>query len=163
MASSIKSHETLLRKYMQLVKPERIIEWGPGESTEIMLDEDPDVKIISIEHDTAWYNKAVERFKDYPNVGLKLYDRAMEKKKCKYPYWAFKWAPYDLAFIDGRRRVECAIVAMQCLSDKGVAILHDAGRRVYRKPLDPFIQVLEEEDSTLAFRPGGYISIGDSE
>lgn len=151
MASSFSSHEPLLRKYLRQTQAKYIMEWGPGTSTSIMLEECPDATIVSVEYDKKWFDVATEKFKEYPNV--EIYLRTVHKKKCKYGMVAINHKPFDLVFVDGRRRVECAIIAMQCLRDNGVILLHDITRIEYLVPLTPFIDVIERDRDTIVFKP----------
>jgi len=43
--------------------------------------------------------------------------------------------PFDLIFVDGRRRVECMVAALQRLTTGGVILLHDASRKLCRASL----------------------------
>lgn len=151
MASSFGSHEALLRKYLRQTQASNIMEWGPGTSTEIMVEERPNAHIISVEHDKKWFDIAEEKFKNHPNVHL--YFKTIHKKKCKYATTALKFKPFDLVFVDGRRRVECAIVALQCLRPGGVVLLHDIKRIQYTAPLEPFITEIERDQDTMVFKP----------
>ncbi len=45
---------------------------------------------------------------------------------------------YDLIFIDGRLRADCAAVARHCLAEGGVILLHDAHRENYRRVFERF-------------------------
>ncbi|MCP5539380.1 MAG: hypothetical protein H7A52_04465 [Akkermansiaceae bacterium] len=45
---------------------------------------------------------------------------------------------YDLIFIDGRLRVDCAAIARLVLADGGTILLHDAHRENYRVVFERF-------------------------
>ena len=151
MASSFASFEPLLRKYLRKTNAKNIMEWGPGASTMIMVEECPDAHIISVEHDKKWFEVAKQKFSGMGNIELHL--RTIHKKKCKYGMVAVKHKPFDLIFVDGRRRVECAIIAMQCLRPGGVILMHDITRTEYTVPLTPFINVIEQDRDTMVFWP----------
>jgi len=55
------SYEHILRICCRSTMPHRIAEWGPGDSTIMMVQECPGSHILSVEHSPDWYNKAVER------------------------------------------------------------------------------------------------------
>ena len=74
------------------------------------------------------------------------------KKNTSYATIAYEYGPFDMIFIDGRRRVECAIVAKQVISPGGVIMLHDKNRENYMRPLRPHIKIIEEGEKTIVFR-----------
>lgn len=144
------SFKQLLRRYLKENKPKKILEWGPGESTNIIINICPNSNIISIEHNEKWYNIAKEEFKEYNNIKI-IYKEI--NKNTKYATKGYDNSPYDFIFIDGRRRVECAIIALQTIKKDGVIMLHDSNRTNYTKPLNPYIDKIEEKDDTLVFKP----------
>ena len=131
MSTNIHSFEKYLRKWLLDIKPGRILEWGPGKSTEIMLECAPDAKIISFEHDKSWYKRALKKFGD--KVELRLRPALSNGRMSAYAVEAYlsKEAKFDLIFVDGRRRVECLLTATRLVSEDGVVILHDADRKDY--------------------------------
>jgi hypothetical protein len=150
-ASSIHGFEWPLRRVCRELKPKRVLEWGPGRSTEIIHEECPAAEITSIEHDHGFYKKAVAKYVrfarieylPFPSVGPTLYD-----------WWPLKVGEksFDLIFVDGRRRTSCLLTARKCLTPGGLILLHDAERPHYRHVLDLF-DVVGEERRTLILRP----------
>ncbi len=59
---------------------------------------------------------------------------------------------FDVVFIDGRRRMECALSATQCLAEGGIVILHDWKRSRYQVVRSLF-DVVSEEGEFLVLRP----------
>src|SRR5690606_14699995 len=59
---------------------------------------------------------------------------------------------FDVAYIDGRRRSECALVASQILREGGIVILHDWRRSRY-EPLRALYDTIEEGAQFLVLRP----------
>ena len=149
MAKPSHSFKSVLKEYCHKINPQKILEWGPGTSTKVMLDSCPDSEIYTIEHSTKWFKRAKTKFSKYDNV--QLLQKSVGKNS-SYASTGFKFAPYDLIFVDGRRRVECCFVAMQCISEDGVILLHDCERKNYRSIVDSFIDIIEERDGTLVFR-----------
>lgn len=147
----VHSFEPLLRKYLNKVNPGKILEYGPGRSTEIMLEE-CSAEITSVEHHHNWYRKTKAKYPiDLIYKPLIREDGRCERD-CGYATAGFDNAPYDLIFIDGRRRVECVFVALQVLNEGGVIFLHDANRKNYRQVIDKYIDIIEEKDDTIVFR-----------
>lgn len=139
----------ILIEYLERQRPARIFEWGPGLSTELMLEHAPGARITSVEHDEAWLRKAVERFGDRAEI----LHMACANRNSSYATVAYGRAPIDLAFVDGRRRVECVLVALQCLAPNGLVLLHDACRDNYMRPLRHYAEVIEIRANTAVLRP----------
>lgn len=121
------------------LKPRRILEWGPGYSSQLMHECCPKAEIISIEHDEKWYNKAIEKHGKYATIYLV----PLNGKPSKYSTWPLlqKFDLFDLIFIDGRQRLSCLIVASQILNSSGRIILHDAKRLEYKPAIDVLKQL----------------------
>lgn len=139
----------ILTEYLQRLQPVRIFEWGPGLSTELMLEHTPGARITSVEHDERWLHKAAARFGDRAEI-LHL---PCANRNSSYATVAYGRAPFDLAFVDGRRRVECVLVALQCLAPNGLVLLHDACRDNYMRPLRHYAEVVEVRANTAVLRP----------
>lgn len=116
-----------------------VLEWGSGGSTYHIANK---VKsMVSIEHDEKWYKDVCEAcgvgtfFKNIP--GLDYYHVPRNKEEApghdgtledyfdyvKFPVKLRK--KYDLIFIDGRARAECAAVAVDLLKPGGTILIHD--------------------------------------
>lgn len=133
---------------MKELNPERILEWGPGESTLLMLHTCPNARIWSIEADKKWHKIYTIKFVNYPTVFIK-YATAPR-------YWLLPLEmkkAFDLIFVDGTcdYRVNCLKTAAQVLSDDGVVILHDSERQKYSEGIALFEKV-EESDGTLVMK-----------
>lgn len=130
--------EPILRAACHRVRPDNVLEWGPGLSTSIIHEECPDARILSIEHDTKYYERAVKEHGEYAEVRLLRVFRSGGPSR--YSSWPLLHAPgpYGLIFIDGRRRVECLLVASHVLAPGGEVLVHDAGRAEYQHGLDLF-------------------------
>lgn len=141
MIMLLKEDIDLIHKYLDKIKPKKILEWGPGSSTAIFTKHCKEV--YSIEHDSSYYHIAKKHGSKIRCIPI--------TKGTSYATAAYDNAPYDFIFIDGRRRVECAIVALQCLSEGGVIVLHDANRTNYVKPLKKYIQIIDSSPITIVF------------
>lgn len=133
---------------MELVKPKLILEYGPGISTKTMLGFPFDT-LLTIEHHYLWYSKAETEFAGNPKVTV-LYFPDKER------YVGFAkdvGTKFDLIFVDGYCdwRVDCMLNAVGILSEKGVLILHDSGRKKYDAGRVPY-ELIEEKDGTAVFR-----------
>jgi len=138
----------VLTRWVQYLQPQRIIEWGPGLSTALMLQHAPTARIISIEHDEVWHTKAREQFGEQITLLLK----SATARNSSYATEAFRHGPFDLAFVDGRRRVECCLVAMYLMRPGGVVILHDVCRDNYMRPLRLIADIIELKSNTAVMR-----------
>ena len=112
----------------------RVLEWGCGGST---LEIAKRVKrLISVEHNLGWYQKVKPLLPE--NASLVYIQRNFEEATghdgtledyrdyIRFPMSfisdAFK---FDVIFIDGRARVECAKVAVKVLKEGGTIFIHD--------------------------------------
>jgi predicted O-methyltransferase YrrM len=119
-------------------QPLQILEWGPGYSRHIFLECAPQASIVSIEHDTGWHNRALQAYGDRADIRFKPFPlRGGPADYAVAPLLA-KEGPFDLIFVDGRRRVECLLVASKLVTDTGVVILHDADRVEYNPGIELF-------------------------
>jgi len=134
------SFSRLLGWACDLLRPKRIVEWGPGFSTEVMAKACPAAIIHSFEHDPVWCDRARERLRGYENVHLH-YRRIslVPGESTGYVTAALREggpASFDLAFVDGRMRCDCLTFAWLLLKPTGFAVLHDAERPAYRPAID---------------------------
>jgi hypothetical protein len=60
---------TLLREFQGA---KTVLEFGPGASTFALIEAGVE-KIVTLEHLAEWYDKALEKFKDYPQVEIRQY------------------------------------------------------------------------------------------
>jgi len=121
--------------FSHLTKDMEILEWGSGSSTIAIAKRVK--KVTSIEHDRAYF-KILEE-KKIPNVNLHFVNRnQIEKSGHDGTYTDYKdyiefpktlKKKFDLIFVDGRARVECAKIAVSLLKPNGVILIHD-----YRNP-----------------------------
>lgn len=142
------SFEPLLRKWLRKVQPSQILEFGPGKSTAIMVEECPAAKIYSLETDLEWYKKYYDIFAENPKVVIVHVSPALLADLPR------SWKKmFDLIFVDGLcdKRVACLRTASQLLSSDGVVLLHDSERAKYRLGTELFERV-EEADGTLVMK-----------
>lgn len=142
----------LLEKYLRLIKPKRILEWGPGHSTRIMIIKCPRAEIISYENDKHWFKKYNDEFGN--KVKLILIEAPLENRKSliwkQYTNPALE-GKFDLVFIDGHERVRCMKTTTKLLSKNGVVILHDCRKRGYQEGIELF-DTIEKANNTLCLK-----------
>jgi len=154
------SFSGLLEKYCKSLKPKRILEWGPGESTIMMAKWCPEVQIYTVEHQQKWYDFWLGEFitkNIHKRVKLLLYEGPEDERND--PEWILYTQPlhldcpvkFDLIFVDGRERVRCMEYAKKVLNSGGVVILHDAQREEYAKGIEMF-EVIDETCDTVVMR-----------
>lgn len=149
------SYTPILEKACKTLKPQRILEWGPGDSTSLMAKLCPDADILSIEDDPAWYPKNKRRHGGAANVEMLLCHKGHGYITLPLRYVVMgQDFEYDLIFIDGEAntRVDCLVVASLVINLDGLVILHDAERKSYRAGLEAFAfsKTFEDEFTAIA-------------
>lgn len=126
-----------LRKNLRLC--DTVLEWGSGGST---LEIAKHVKqLYSIEHDEKWFRKLMQLIPQ--NVFLHHVPHNKEEKSGDdgtfedykdYIKSALRFnTKFNVIFIDGRARVECAKLAVNLLEHDGIILIHD-----YRNPTEQY-------------------------
>lgn len=132
------SHEALLRKYLEIVKPRKIFEWGPGRSTEVMLSYGFVESVVSMEHHADYYNKAKELIND-PRLKLALREDPKEYIHPIFEPIGIDDTFFDLIFIDGGiERIPCTRISRLYIRHSGVTLFHDAQLEKYQKIINEF-------------------------
>ncbi|MDF1813855.1 MAG: hypothetical protein P1V20_16760 [Verrucomicrobiales bacterium] len=116
--------------------PSSIFEWGPGRSTLFFAELFPEAEIRGVEHNRRWFANCAQIMEEF-GARVQIEHRHLEISPAKAePYVTHPlWNPdkkYDLVFIDGRLRCDCAVIAKQILSENGIVMVHDAHRKVYQ-------------------------------
>ncbi len=68
------------------------------------------------------------------------------------------FGPFDFILVDGRARKDCLVKAYALIKETGVVVLHDANRKYYYKPLEPYLYQTLFTDASLG--SGGGLWIG---
>lgn len=161
-----KGEEDFLFSYL---KPEmEVLEWGSGSST-IAISKRVR-KITSIEHNKVYFRQLQDKIKDnvYPIHVFHVERNSIEKQghdgtyENYNDYINFPKAldkKFDLIFIDGRARVECAKIAVSLLKENGVILIHDyrnpnpsCDRKEYHE-VEKFLDIIDFEYAIYAFKP----------
>jgi len=157
MSKGFHSFAGLLRDLVLQIDPDYIIEWGPGESTRIIREAAVGwATIYSIEHDQKWYQRAVQEHGS--DARMKLIHRDATARDSSYATVALEpGLLWHLAFVDGRRRVECVLAALTSLNKPiGRILIHDWCRANYRDLISrlPHVRIVTEQDNcaVLAYR-----------
>jgi len=137
----------MLRRWIHHAVPElgilKILEWGPGFSIQIMLEEVPECEIWSFEHEHRWYDKYKHQFSKNENVHL-FYVR-LEEGYAEAP--SLLDMKFHFIFIDGRERVNCMNIAYHLLEPGGYVMLYDSTKGEY-SPGKAIYRIVQEEADT---------------
>ena len=158
-----KGEEDFLFSYL---KPEmEVLEWGSGTSTIAIAKRVKE--ITTIEHDRAYFNiLEAQKPKNVINYHIRRNSQESSGNDGTYEnyndYINFPKAlnkKFDLIFIDGRARVECAKIAVSLLKENGVILIHDyrnpnpACDRVEYHEVEQFLDIINFEYALYAFKP----------
>ncbi|MFP4383064.1 MAG: hypothetical protein ACLFSE_03400 [Spirochaetia bacterium] len=141
-----KSYEEPLNAVMQrmISKTSRpkILEYGPGGSTKLMMNTAPESEIFCIEHNRKWYEHYKTEFEEFSPNKPDLHYIPLKENYVTLSREKFDPRSLDLIYVDGRKRVACLDLAKTLIKQEdGIIVLHDAERPRYRKghkewPLD---------------------------
>lgn len=105
----------------------RVFEWGGGNST--LFWSHYVEEVVSVEHNFEWYEKIKKVIPD--NVELQYCELEYGGEYCHKILDEKNL--FDIVVIDGRDRVNCAINAVNRLSEKGIIIWDNSDRDEYTK------------------------------
>jgi hypothetical protein len=118
----------------RLSKEITVFEFGSGNSTLFFAERVK--KVISIEHNKAWY-QIVNKSKPN-NVDLML--TKSDSSKDYLDAIKNMNVVADVIIVDGLHRIDCLQVGVEKLSDKGVIVLDDSERNEYKPGIDFVLQ-----------------------
>ena len=123
----------------KLLKPQRIFEWGPGQSTNVFLRSDDTVKIDSYEQVQYWadkyYGELVTKnpdWKDRINFIVNPDDTTYSKTE-------FPDETFDFVLVDGHDRANCMKEAERIAKPGAVITCHDTQREGYIKSISSLL------------------------
>lgn len=143
----------------------RMLEFGCGGSTALLLEASSGY-LLSVDSDAAWLARVARR-----HPGPRLVQHHADLGPCgdwgwplvvptpatAWGYWGAPWLAMpevDLAFVDGRYRVACALAAHGRLAPGGHLAVHDFWpRQAYRDALAPFFAVVGSAGTLALLRP----------
>lgn len=134
----------ILRQEAERLGARRVLEFGPGHSTGAFLD--AGCRVVTLEHDAYWFEKARHRFRDEARVEIGAY---ANRPLVSVPNGALGGKGFDLAFVDspvgvtrpgyvahpGQRRLSRYNTMQFALRVAPVVLLHDAQRSGERNTL----------------------------
>lgn len=142
------SYKETLQIILENLSPKKVLEWGPGHSTDIMATFRSVEQIVSIEHDRDFFEKM--RTRNYPELELIL-----EENLDLYPDYPVTnfMGKFDLIFVDGRCRPACLLNIREkgLLNPGGVVIVHDADRSEYHDQINKYpYKIFTDKGNTAA-------------
>lgn len=122
--TTFQSFVTPLTRLCEARPPKRVLEFGPGTSTRVILEHSA-ATIVSIEESREWYERYAAEF---PPERVRVLH--------KTPPWDLAeldalGGPFDLIFVDGGDRVAEMKHSPRLLAAGGLVYLHDAHRDNY--------------------------------
>jgi hypothetical protein len=143
----------------------RVLEWGTGHSTKLLAYEASQREVglvVTIDHHGAYQQQAVACCGRASSLlvhavtadleGSLTHDRHPDARRSNYATLPLEIAgPWDLIVIDGRRRLECALVASIVASEDTIIILHDY-RRFRYQPVRYLLDVVREGPEYLVMK-----------
>jgi len=147
------SKEEEIFLFNHLNKNIKFLEYGSGNST-LQLSSYVK-KVISIEHNKEWYNKILPYVSDNVELYLCEPDKYYEEVKHDGLYEQFetyitfpkKFGIFDVIFIDGRARIECAKFAKKISHENTTIFIHDFFSRLELDNYKEIYDYLILEDS----------------
>lgn len=118
-------------------------EWGTGRSTRWLAQRV--AGLIAIEHDPAWYERVERSLQKLGHHGVTLVRARQEAPAYLDPVHTLEDGILDFVIVDGRRRGECALVAIPKLRSGGVLVVDDAHRYLPNQSRAPHALKGEEE------------------
>jgi hypothetical protein len=109
----------------RLNQQQRVFEYGSGSSTLFYAQRVG--KVVSVEHDEAWFNKIVSSKPQNAEMIFTKLERGGEYSKKA----ALLGEQFDIIIVDGRDRVNCCKESIHALSSQGVMVLDDSERKDY--------------------------------
>ena len=123
----------------------RILEWGPGSSTMIMLNQIENCEIWTYENEEKWYD--FWKVKLPEDERIHLFHIPLDEGYIEAPRKIGH--KFHFIFVDGRSRVKCLEVARDLLTDGGYVLLHDSSRKEYAPGKALFDIVVERDDTAV--------------
>jgi predicted O-methyltransferase YrrM len=128
----------------------RFLEWGTGISTLLFarLAGERQGSVVTIDPETAYARSVMTRLGAEAPVRLITADLTGPKLSQEDPELNYSTLPlslggsFDFIFIDGRRRVECAMTAFVLAHPGTIVVLHDYRRARYQ-PVSVLFETLE--------------------
>lgn len=111
----------------RLNNTQTIFEYGSGNSTIFYAKKVK--KVVSVEHDEAWYNKIVKE----KAANAEMIFTALEKGGEYSKKAMLLDEKFEIIIVDGRDRVNCCKNSVDALTANGVLVLDDSEREIYQE------------------------------
>ena len=105
----------------------KIFEFGSGSSTLFYAKRVK--RVVSVEHDEAWFNKIVQSKPQNAEMIFSKLERGGEYSKKAVA----TGEKFDMIIVDGRDRVNCCKSSIAALAPAGVIVLDDSERKDYEE------------------------------
>jgi hypothetical protein len=137
-----------------------ILEWGSGLTTQMLAEHASrltDFELLLTIDSNAPYQEAIFAARERPAF-LKEVALDLVGPQSLAPELAYSTYPlglggkFDLIFIDGRRRMECAFIAALVCHEKTVIVVHDY-RRLRYQPILALFDLIEDGKEFRVLRP----------
>jgi hypothetical protein len=155
-----------------------ILEWGSGITTQILARYGEgwgSRLLLSMDENQAYQASVFENIEKPSFVRMKTIDQQGPGKSQRDPEVNYSTYPltighkFDLIFIDGRRRMECAFISAMLSHHRTIVIIHDYRRARYQ-PILALFNVIEDGSQFRVLQPregvlqslelGGAMTIG---
>ncbi len=151
------------RVVMRYVRPvtRAFLEWGTGHTTLALASHRARYgldRLVTIDDNAAYQAAVVAQLPTWPGLTALIGDRVGPRNSDRDPEPNYATLPltlgrrFDFVFIDGRRRLECALVATQLCHAGSVVALHDYRRGRYQ-PILALYDLLEDGNQFRVLRP----------
>lgn len=128
------------------------LEWGAGYTTQMTIEHIGERAVelfLTIDHNKEYLEKVVEPYSECGYLHSKFMsltgpcvdDRDTGLNYSTYPFTVNR--TFDFIFIDGRRRMECATMALALSDPDSIIVIHDYRRTRYQ-PLLAFYRIIED-------------------
>lgn len=116
----------------------RLLEWGSGLTTQMAAEHAEAAGaalLVSVDHTRDYVRALARRLprRDFLHLWWADLNGAAGLHGPAYSTLPLRYGPpFDFILVDGRRRLECALVAARLVAPGGVVVLHDHYRERYR-------------------------------
>lgn len=155
-----KNYLSELARIFRQTSPTSVLEWGAGCTTLLfsqLIDRDR-AQIVSIDDNEEYMKAVMDAVPADVNIAAYACSRMGLGRSQADPELHYSFFPaslpgrYNFIYIDGRRRVECAVHSLLCCDTNATLVVHDHMRAQYQA-LKAFFDVVEEGSQFLVLRP----------
>lgn len=139
LVANFQSFTPFIYSLVKLMKPERVFEWGMGQSTHVFLMAEEHVMVTTHEEHQKWADKYTsEILAKNPDFEGRMDMRVRPHNdngsiSQEYLHPDFPDETFDIVLVDGGGRYECAIEAGRMVRKGGVILIHDTQRQGQKK------------------------------